>query len=83
MSDRAVGSSVPHTRRSVNILKSLDRAAALHRVVMPVVTAFADFRSGRSHSAHTDSRTAKLSRLYKGLSAIAGMPSRLPLRRRD
>ena len=59
------------------------RAAAFHRVVMPVVTAFADSRSRRTHLAHAIAGLQSCRACTKGLLAIAGMPSRSPLRRRD
>jgi len=43
------------------------RVLAFHRVVMPVVTAFANSRSRRTHLAHTHSRIVQLSRFIKGV----------------
>src|SRR5271157_1827501 len=46
------------------IMPNRMRDPAFHRDVNPVVRAFADSRTGRTHLAHTDSRTEELSRFY-------------------
>src|ERR1035441_9287934 len=59
------------------VMSNVPPNPALHRVVMPAVTAFADSHGRRTHLARTDSRTAALSRLYRGVVGHCWhMPSR-------
>ena len=59
------------------------RDPAFHRGVMPAVTTFARSCNVRIRFAHTDSRTAELSRFYRGVVGCFRHSLTLTFRRRD